>query len=185
MDDDFTCTPYCALLHADLWREIEYWRKETEDLWGREPSDITTSDGHVLPVRGGIEDALYLPPHGSREYGLYLCHSSSLDDCIMDALGDERWNVAGKNFASFGCRFLERYLEEMPFRHRVMDPAQALLQPNDKTLPNTEECLKRLGFGPTASHTALGDAFDVVRMVRAQLVLPRPEHRDGFFVPSC
>ena len=79
-------------------------------------------------------------------------------------------NVAGKNFASFDARFLEK-LEEfdtyVQFHHRVIDPTMLYWHPHDDSaLPGTNECMKRAGLRGVVAHTALEDALIVVDLVR-------------------
>lgn len=84
--------------------------------------------------------------------------------------GEVTVNAAGKNFAMFDDRFLKNlpaWEEEIKIRHRVIDPGNFWFNPlEDDQMPNTATCLERAGIEPTDSHTALGDAIDVVKLVR-------------------
>jgi hypothetical protein len=79
------------------------------------------------------------------------------------------YNVAGKNFAGFDLRFLRKLpaWEKIPINHRYLDIGSALWRPGDAEVPGTSECMRRLGIVGDVSHTALGDARDVCRMIRA------------------
>lgn len=80
--------------------------------------------------------------------------------------------VAGKNFASFDKKFLDKHFREysdesFPWRHRVLDPMMLYLKPEDEVPPDTEECLRRAGLPTDVAHTALADALSVVSLLRA------------------
>jgi oligoribonuclease len=78
--------------------------------------------------------------------------------------------VAGKNFAGFDQRFL-RHLPNfgccVSIFRRIMDPCMMYFDPKaDAKPPSLDDCLKRAGFDKTVDHTAVGDALDVVRVLR-------------------
>lgn len=80
-------------------------------------------------------------------------------------------NVAGKNFANFDKRFIERLKyspgSEIEFRHRVLDPAILYFNPcEDDELPNMAKCLERAGLPKHVPHTAVEDALLVVQLIR-------------------
>lgn len=79
-------------------------------------------------------------------------------------------SVAGKNFASFDKRFLERlprWKQAVKIRQRIIDPAVLFTDwKNDSELPGLGECKKRAGLEGKVSHNALEDAWDVVQLLR-------------------
>lgn len=82
--------------------------------------------------------------------------------------------VAGKNYATFDMRFLERvprWSELIRLGGRVIDPGMLWWWPDtDEKLPNTDECLRRAGrtdLLDKSKHCALTDARAVVSLVRA------------------
>lgn len=80
---------------------------------------------------------------------------------------DDRITVAGKNFAAFDVKFLEElrdWKKLIKIRHRVLDPAILYMRPEDKVPPNMSTCLERAGLGEV-SHTAVGDAMDVIHLI--------------------
>lgn len=82
-----------------------------------------------------------------------------------------RVTAAGKNFATFDKLFLEQ-LPGWPrgvFRHRVLDPVTLWLHTSDDEPPDMTTCLERANINRAAAHTALGDARDVIRLIRAGL----------------
>jgi DNA polymerase III epsilon subunit-like protein len=76
--------------------------------------------------------------------------------------------LAGKNVAGFDLRFLKNLSgwSDLSISHRVIDPGNLFLQPDDKTPPNTQECLRRAGIDRTVTHDALDDAYDVCMLIR-------------------
>ena len=83
-----------------------------------------------------------------------------------------RINVAGKNFGSFDLQFLKKtsLLSQVDIGHRFLDPSMLYMTKEDKVLPSTEECLKRIGKTPSGLHKALDDAKDVIELIRAKFL---------------
>lgn len=78
--------------------------------------------------------------------------------------------VTGKNFASFDLPFIRRLPGYRPgvFRHRFIDPGSMFWQPDvDETPPSTALCLERAGLDTHVPHTAVEDAMNVIRLIRA------------------
>lgn len=75
--------------------------------------------------------------------------------------------VAGKNFGSFDLQFLKKLPggEDLPFRHRFMDPAMLYWGPTDEVLPNLITCLERAGLPATVTHNAVEDAAQVADLI--------------------
>lgn len=75
---------------------------------------------------------------------------------------------AGKNFASFDRRFLEKLPGwNIKFGHRTLDPMTYWLRPNDKKPPNLQECCDRAGLGKVVTHCAVEDCYLVIQLIRA------------------
>lgn len=77
---------------------------------------------------------------------------------------------AGKNFSGFDRQFLKRLpgFKDIKMHHRAIDPGNLFWNPDtDRELPDSKECKKRAGIPGEVAHTALEDALDVIRMVRA------------------
>lgn len=79
--------------------------------------------------------------------------------------------VAGKNFATFDKRFLERlprWQQALRIRQRIIDPSILYVNWNDdKELPGLFECKKRAKIDGAVSHNALEDAWDVIKILRS------------------
>jgi DNA polymerase III epsilon subunit-like protein len=97
-----------------------------------------------------------------REHG-YILH---------DTTGQVSIVAAGKNFAAFDRRFLNRlpnWRQKIRVHHRCLDPVTLYTRPNDDVPPDTAECLRRAGIDAPVTHNALDDALLVVRLLRAKL----------------
>lgn len=76
--------------------------------------------------------------------------------------------VAGKNFASFDLRFIKRLPGyQSIFHHRSIDPAIYYLDwEKDTVVPDLKTCLDRAGLNSNVKHRALGDAMQVIQLLR-------------------
>jgi oligoribonuclease len=79
-------------------------------------------------------------------------------------------NCAGKNFAGFDKKFLEklpRWKQVFSIRSRVLDPGILFVDwINDESIPSLDECKKRAGIDGVVTHNAVEDAMDVVMLFR-------------------
>jgi len=79
-------------------------------------------------------------------------------------------NCAGKNFAGFDKKFLEklpRWKQVFSIRSRVLDPGILFVDwINDESVPGLYECKKRAGIYGVVTHNAVEDAMDVVMLLR-------------------
>lgn len=76
--------------------------------------------------------------------------------------------VAGKNFANFDLKFLEKLPNKfVKFHHRVLDPMMLFVNPMlDEEPPSSQTCLDRADLDHEVAHTALEDALMVVKLLR-------------------
>lgn len=79
-------------------------------------------------------------------------------------------NCAGKNFAGFDRKFLERlprWKQVFAIRSRVLDPGILFVDwKNDESVPGLYECKQRAGIDGVVTHNAVEDAIDVVMLLR-------------------
>lgn len=79
-------------------------------------------------------------------------------------------NCAGKNFAGFDKKFLEklpRWKQVFSIRSRVLDPGILFVDwINDESIPSLDECKKRAEIDGVVTHNAVEDAMDVVMLLR-------------------
>ena len=91
------------------------------------------------------------------------------------------FTVAGKNFRDFDYEFLINHYRYqnvewtwdkcIKTERRVLDPAVLFWNPlEDKKLPSQDECLVRAGIDGKVDHTALGDAWQVIQLLRTKYV---------------
>lgn len=82
------------------------------------------------------------------------------------------FNAAGKNFATFDQKFLERlprWKQVFKIRSRVLDPGILFVDwKNDESIPGLQTCKERAGVTGIVTHNALEDAIDVVLCLRKQ-----------------
>lgn len=86
---------------------------------------------------------------------------------------DEKIVIAGKNFQAFDMRFLRRlgFGTHTKLHHRTLDPGSMWFDPKVDldTPPSLSDCLKRAGFeDKEVEHTAIEDALDVIKCIRAK-----------------
>lgn len=81
-------------------------------------------------------------------------------------------NCAGKNFAGFDKKFLEklpRWKQVFSIRSRVLDPGVLFVDwKNDESIPSLDQCKQRAGIEGVVTHNAVEDAMDVVMLFRKQ-----------------
>lgn len=106
---------------------------------------------------------------------------------------DKEFVACGKNFAGFDKKWIENipnWKNWVNCHHRSIDVGNLYCDfLKDERIPGLEECLKRAGLEhhKETYHTALGDAMDVVRLMRAYVErqkdiftkLDRKDHRFG------
>lgn len=139
----YRCEPFAASMHSELWRELAKHKGVAFDTYN-DSEKMTTV----------VTDT-------NSENILMMC------DVVKVFLGD-RVTPAGKNFAGFDKKFMEvsGFTFVSSFRHRTLDPAPLYATKDDEVPPSLEECLKRAGLESTKAHTSIGDALDVIRVLR-------------------
>lgn len=93
---------------------------------------------------------------------------------LENGIKDRKLKVAGKNFATFDKKFIEKILfwdttRELDFHQRILDVAPLFVDfKNDEWLPNLNTCMQRAGIEGSVTHDALEDARDVIRVLRTK-----------------
>jgi len=84
--------------------------------------------------------------------------------------GEITITVAGKNFARFDYRFIEKlpyWNNLIKIRHRIIDPSLYYINWKQDTVPpSLDQCLERAGFNKKVQHLAIEDAWNVVELLR-------------------
>jgi oligoribonuclease len=150
--------PYALAMHHELFAKLAKWQKNKNgDL------DVCTPDRLIQEFYTFLSD-YYVTDK-------LFCYGRNI-----------KIQVAGKNFAAFDARFIEKLCNKAPykieFNYRVMDPAILYFNPStDKGPPSMWDCMKRAGIEGTVAHTALEDALMVVNLLRKKFppVEPQPE----------
>ena len=119
-----------------------------------------------------------------REKGYSYIPGDLLDEVFAEWLTEqpdqsEKLVVAGKNFQAFDMRFLRRlgFGTHTKLQHRTLDPGSMWFDPKiDLDVPpSLSDCLERAGEKGEVNHTAIEDALDVIKCIRAKY--PRGEMR--------
>lgn len=149
--------PYALSMHKDLFLKLAKWQQGKE------------RDIQVCTPKNLMEEFyLFLKDY----YVAHLNPKFSMGNTIKVL-------AAGKNFATFDIRFIEKLpqLDSFPveFSHRVVDPAMLYLNPAiDSGPPSMFECMKRAGIGGEVAHTALEDALMVISLLRKKFLPGKP-----------
>ena len=170
LHDEMVMGDYCAYLHRLLWKEMEIVRYKYSKILNEKHFKVEVLEGgtgfdtyYCLPAKFEYVFHRWLNDMLDLEIEYYLDTGRPFHDDII------KINVAGKNPGTFDIPFLEAlpgWQGFVKFRRRVLDPASHCILPDDEHIPDLQECLKRCGFG-TVKHTAVDDAIDIVRVIRA------------------
>lgn len=132
---------------AQMSKMLQVWNKESQFL-----DDVITKDHRVFVYEEFME----------RAWG---------DKVVpwLNYIGfseEKRFNLAGKNLATFDIPFIEAAGIKIPYRHRIIDPAILYFRSGDATLPDLKQCLDRSDMPKKeVEHTAVADATDVANLV--------------------
>jgi hypothetical protein len=125
-----------------------------------------------------VIDAICAFHKGEHDPNTRFTHIDNLRWVFEEWVYSQGWDgkevtYTGKNFATFDKKFLEAagILKQVPMHRRVLDPGSMYWIPetDGDTLPSTETCLKRAGLDSSIKHEALGDARNVLRLVRRKI----------------
>lgn len=119
----------------------------------------------ILAGNGNGNDDIILPDKLGYEFNNWL-------NSYCSVYG--KFSVAGKNFRDFDYEYLKRlsvWNDWIKIERRIIDPAVLFWNPLiDDKLPSQDECLVRAGIDGKVEHTALGDAWQVIQLLRTKYV---------------
>jgi oligoribonuclease (3'-5' exoribonuclease) len=137
LHDNYVGESHALAMHTNIFKKLANWQK--------------------IDVRVCRPENLFKVFHT-----FLILHGYEVDQSNMIKV-----NAAGKNFAAFDKRFLDKLPNDhVIFRHRTLDPAILYLDPFDDVIPDTKECYLRAGMSDEVAHTALDDALGVVKLLR-------------------
>lgn len=117
-----------------------------------------------VDVRGkNLLDRLYIFDHIDEDNKAIHNLTYKLTSFLSSAEENNKFNVAGKNFAMFDKAFLAKFscfqktiLKKM--RHRILDVGSLYVTKEDECLPDLNECLRRANINEEVPHNAIDDA---------------------------
>ena len=141
-------------------------RKEIEKRTGREylrEEDVTRRIFQFLWENGALDGKI--DPTGAFEFV-----NGKSYPALTSKMKPFYFNAAGKNFANFDNKFLERlprWKQCLKARGRTLDPSVLYIDwKNDDTAPGLSLCKQRAGLSEVVTHNAIEDAMDVVLLFR-------------------
>jgi oligoribonuclease len=145
-------------------------RKEIEQRTGREylyEEDVAKRIFQFLYDNGAL-DGKYDPT------GHFEIVNGKSYPALTSKMKPFYFNAAGKNFANFDNKFLERlprWKQCLKARGRTLDPSVLFIDwQNDDCAPGLSLCKERAGLGDVVTHNAIEDAMDVVMLFRKAYV---------------
>lgn len=141
-------------------------RNEIEKRTGREylrEEDVTKRIFQFLWDNGALDGKF--DPTGMMEFV-----NGKSYPALTSKMKPYYFNAAGKNFANFDNKFLERlprWRQCLKARGRTLDPSVLYIDWNkDDAAPGLSLCKERAGLGGVVTHNAIEDAMDVVMLFR-------------------
>lgn len=141
-------------------------RKEIEVRTGREymyEEDVAKRIFQFLWENGALDGKFDLTGH------MEIVNGKSYP-ALSSKMKPYYFNAAGKNFANFDNKFLERlprWKQCLKARGRTLDPSVLYIDwKKDESAPGLSLCKERAGLGNVVTHNAIEDAMDVVMLFR-------------------
>jgi DNA polymerase III epsilon subunit-like protein len=142
---------------------VQYSTAKDQD----EKNDIVNMTGMQFYEEEDVVEALF---HFCYDNGLAQHEHIFIPTPLPSNMPKIYLNCAGKNFAGFDRKFLEklpRWKQVFSIRSRVLDPGILFVDWNiDEIVPSLDECKKRAGIEGVVTHNAVEDAMDVVMLLR-------------------
>lgn len=167
--EQYVCTPYCSVLHSDLWKEIQLRMPEAKTNSHYDAFNKIVADDSPA-MKSSVFDAAVTTANRS----VVLLRAWLEAKGVAVKNNKVKINVAGKNYAMFDHNFLKKAClgDWIDVRHRVIDVATHFWRTGDERLPNTELCCQRAGihYDAQKAHGALYDVDTVIMLVRKALL---------------
>lgn len=147
-------------------------RKEIERRTGREylyEEDVTKRIFHFLYDNKALDGGPGLDINFERVVEVV---DGKTYPALTSKMKPYYFNAAGKNFANFDNKFLERlprWKQVLRARGRTIDPSILFVDwKNDEAIPGLSLCKERAHLDPHVTHNAIDDAMDIVKLLRTQ-----------------
>lgn len=149
-------------------------RKEIERRTGREylyEEDVTKRIFHFLYDNKALDGGPGLDINFERVVEVV---DGKTYPALTSKMKPYYFNAAGKNFANFDNKFLERlprWKQVLRARGRTIDPSILFVDwKNDEAIPGLSLCKERAHLDPHVTHNAIDDAMDIVKLLRTQYI---------------
>lgn len=178
--NQLTGSPFALNMNRDLIEKISVWqntkpegRKEFEQLTSMqfyEEQDIVKGLFRFLYKNGIGPDYKNQGDHlkGNAERG----EDGIMYPALTSQMPKVHITAAGKNFATFDLKFLERlprWKQVFKVRQRIIDPSVIFTNwTEDESLPSLSLCKIRAKMDGHVAHDAVEDARDIIRLLRTQ-----------------
>jgi hypothetical protein len=172
---EITGSPRAITMNSKLIEYISRWMEPENEL---ESMNIANESGLTFCREEDVAKEFYWfleengLGHGLNNSGGYSEFKGGLKQgsAMNNATKPITINVAGKNFATFDKKFLEKlpwWQKLIRIRQRVLDPAILFVDwKEDESLPSLDKCKNRAGIHGLVTHNALEDAWDVIELLR-------------------
>lgn len=178
--NELTGSPFALNMNRDLIEKISVWqntkpegRKEFEQLTSMqfyEEQDIVKELFRFLYKNGIGPD--YKNPGDHLKGNVEKGEDGIMYPALTSQMPKVHITAAGKNFATFDLKFLERlprWKQVFKVRQRIIDPSVIFTDwAEDESLPSLSTCKLRAKMDGHVAHDAVEDARDIIRLMRTQ-----------------
>lgn len=173
-------SPFALNMNRDLIEKISVWqntkpegRKEFEQMTSMqfyEEQDIVNGLFRFLYKNGiGLD---YKNPGDHLKGTVERGEDGTIYPVLTSQMPKVHITAAGKNFATFDLKFLERlprWKQVFKVRQRIIDPSVLFTNwEEDESLPSLSLCKIRANMDGHVAHDAVEDARDIIRLLRTQ-----------------
>lgn len=182
--NELTGSPFALNMNRDLIEKISVWQNTREENKGEFENLTGMSFFNEDQIVKGLFQFLYRNGIGPdyKEVGEHLKgmvekgKDGVTYPCLSSNMPKVHLTAAGKNFATFDLKFLERlprWKQVFRVRQRIIDPSVIFTNwKEDESLPGLSLCKTRANMDGHVAHDAVEDARDIIRLLRTQYAFP-------------
>jgi hypothetical protein len=178
--NELTGSPFALNMNRDLIEKMSIWQNTKEEA----RKEVEKMTGMSFFMENEIVEGLFQffyrngigPDYKNPGDHLKGAVKKGEDGIMYPALTSNMPKVhltaAGKNFATFDLKFLERlprWKQVFKVRQRIIDPSVLFTNwREDESLPGLSLCKTRAKMDGHVAHDAVEDARDIIRLLRTQ-----------------